>query len=659
MQKTIDKLSEILETLKREDEISSSNHIEISSILSNIEKTIGINCFEEYKNNYNLKRFGKEEMIKEAMQNIIRQLSNLIIELQTKYRILIIKEDEHIVEENVPKNIEDVPQIIDIHESKVITDFDDEKEKENIAFVNSNDKDENSNCGNSDKCIHNKKSKRQLKSNNKNKLFVLSAIIGIIIATVCIYLLNNYINTKLEEKLNDPEIQKKFKGEPGKDGPKTSDVTETLVKDEKFLNRILALMASEKDQKFRGPKGDTAEIDKVILLINKLEQQQGITTIGNDTIGWLQIGRTLICWGQTLLVPNPDSTKGNVWHFTSRFPKSFENPPQIIHTFKGLSTEQSFEIIDLSTTKTEYTGSLRLSIKKKYNKANQLTISYIAIGIPSILTPPLEKSALSSLQREEERDKAKLEFLKENIDINCFKKAIILSLKKNNFQLRLPIFDEDDRLQTHVRNTRGSLYPEQNYFEETVIAMHISEKDDKYRLYAVTRGDYRRRQNDLESAEDISAQLMEELTDKVISDVDYNQCLINNKVRLSLSWNTHSDIDLHVMTPTHEVCYYRNKKITIGYLNQDNTMGPEHGAEVFTLEKGLPGSYLVKIHYFSGKIPTETLLQVMDNSGIHKYNSLLEQEGESIIFHFSYENGMFNLINKITKKWDIGGWDND
>ena len=233
MQKTIDKLSEIVKTLKREDEISSSNHREISSILSNIEKITEINCFEEYKKNYNLKWSDDKEMIKEGVQNIIRQLSNLIIELQTKYRTLIIKEDEHLVEENVPENIEDVPQIIDVHESKLITDVDDEKE--NIAFGNSNDNNESSNGGNNDKCVHKKKSERQLKSTNKTKLFSLSAIIGIFMATVCVYLLNNYINTKLEEKLNDPKIQKQLKGEPGKDSPKASDIAETLIKDENFF----------------------------------------------------------------------------------------------------------------------------------------------------------------------------------------------------------------------------------------------------------------------------------------------------------------------------------------------------------------------------------------------------------------------------------------
>ncbi len=66
-----------------------------------------------------------------------------------------------------------------------------------------------------------------------------------------------------------------------------------------------------------------------------------------------------------------------------------------------------------------------------------------------------------------------------------------------------------------------------------------------------------------------------------------------------ISWNTdNSDIDLHVIEPTGEKCYYSNRKTRIGgYMTNDVTRG--YGPEMYILENGKAGKYKVKVKYFS------------------------------------------------------------
>ena len=142
----------------------------------------------------------------------------------------------------------------------------------------------------------------------------------------------------------------------------------------------------------------------------------------------------------------------------------------------------------------------------------------------------LIEAAKTSLDREESRQRAKLEFDINKININCFKESIIFCLKKYNFQLRNPIFDEDDRLLTHIRNSKKSIFSDKNYFEEVVIAIRISKKNNKYRLYAVAQGSFRRRKYDLKSAEDIDYHLMDVFLDSIINDIDYEKCINKHNI---------------------------------------------------------------------------------------------------------------------------------
>ena len=66
-----------------------------------------------------------------------------------------------------------------------------------------------------------------------------------------------------------------------------------------------------------------------------------------------------------------------------------------------------------------------------------------------------------------------------------------------------------------------------------------------------------------------------------------------------ITWNTdNSDVDLHVMEPTGEDCYYQNRQTKIGgHLTTDVTQG--YGPEMYTLGKAKSGAYKIRVKYFA------------------------------------------------------------
>jgi tetratricopeptide (TPR) repeat protein len=90
------------------------------------------------------------------------------------------------------------------------------------------------------------------------------------------------------------------------------------------------------------------------------------------------------------------------------------------------------------------------------------------------------------------------------------------------------------------------------------------------------------------------------------------ETLFNNKnnrfnldkinVMVSITWNTNnSDIDLHVMEPSKEDCFYSNQNTKNGgCLTYDVTQG--YGPEMYISPASLNGIYKVSVHYYSDVI---------------------------------------------------------
>ena len=70
-------------------------------------------------------------------------------------------------------------------------------------------------------------------------------------------------------------------------------------------------------------------------------------------------------------------------------------------------------------------------------------------------------------------------------------------------------------------------------------------------------------------------------------------------ILVTITWNTDgTDVDLHVLEPTGEECYYSHPETRIGgKLTQDVTQG--YGPEMYLLHKAVPGTYRVRAKYFS------------------------------------------------------------
>lgn len=84
-------------------------------------------------------------------------------------------------------------------------------------------------------------------------------------------------------------------------------------------------------------------------------------------------------------------------------------------------------------------------------------------------------------------------------------------------------------------------------------------------------------------------------------------------IRVVIDWNHNdTDIDLHIIDPNLEECYYSNSKTKIGgEMSQDMTQG--FGPEEFTLRNAKEGVYFVKVKYFGDryqKIENPTFMKI-------------------------------------------------
>ena len=67
---------------------------------------------------------------------------------------------------------------------------------------------------------------------------------------------------------------------------------------------------------------------------------------------------------------------------------------------------------------------------------------------------------------------------------------------------------------------------------------------------------------------------------------------------VTIQWNTDAtDVDLHVIDPSGEVCYYNSPRTRAGgFLTADVTTG--HGPERFVQETATAGTYDVSVRYY-------------------------------------------------------------
>jgi uncharacterized protein YfaP (DUF2135 family) len=88
--------------------------------------------------------------------------------------------------------------------------------------------------------------------------------------------------------------------------------------------------------------------------------------------------------------------------------------------------------------------------------------------------------------------------------------------------------------------------------------------------------------------------------DKILSDsTAFYSKAPPKALKIVLMWDTdQTDVDLHIIEPTGEECYYSNPSTKIGgSLDVDVTTG--YGPEVYTLAAPTKGTYKISVHYYS------------------------------------------------------------
>ena len=71
-------------------------------------------------------------------------------------------------------------------------------------------------------------------------------------------------------------------------------------------------------------------------------------------------------------------------------------------------------------------------------------------------------------------------------------------------------------------------------------------------------------------------------------------------IKVVLTWDTPTDVDLWIIDPKGEKCYYQNKSTSSGG-NLDVDIVDGYGPETFTMARALPGEFSVQVQYFSSQ----------------------------------------------------------
>jgi hypothetical protein len=102
-------------------------------------------------------------------------------------------------------------------------------------------------------------------------------------------------------------------------------------------------------------------------------------------------------------------------------------------------------------------------------------------------------------------------------------------------------------------------------------------------------------------------------------------------IRIILNWNQmDTDIDLHVVEPTNEECYYGHRDTQIGArFSKDFTQG--YGPEQYLLRNSVKGKYTIKTNYFGESALTENgPTTVMVEIYTTKENGIIERKLQTI-----------------------------
>ena len=104
-------------------------------------------------------------------------------------------------------------------------------------------------------------------------------------------------------------------------------------------------------------------------------------------------------------------------------------------------------------------------------------------------------------------------------------------------------------------------------------------------------------------------------------------------MQVSLLWNNHNDLDLHVRCPSREIIYYRHKRSRCrGVLDVDMNAGgsqvTDEPVENVFWSRAPKGTYEVAVHYFAnrgGEDPTEFKVAIKIGNQVEEFTGTLRR----------------------------------
>jgi uncharacterized protein YfaP (DUF2135 family) len=96
------------------------------------------------------------------------------------------------------------------------------------------------------------------------------------------------------------------------------------------------------------------------------------------------------------------------------------------------------------------------------------------------------------------------------------------------------------------------------------------------------------------------ASVQKDFLEKRLKKLSNGHSATTGDIMVTITWNTdNTDVDLHIVEPSGEECYYQNKKTQSGgWLLEDITQG--YGPERYLMKNAAQGKYVVSVRYYAG-----------------------------------------------------------
>lgn len=134
------------------------------------------------------------------------------------------------------------------------------------------------------------------------------------------------------------------------------------------------------------------------------------------------------------------------------------------------------------------------------------------------------------------------------------------------------------------------------------------------------------------------------LTDSIAEKVKAAGGNVDSKLRFSLAWWNHDDLDLYVTEPNeHEICFYE-KKSRYGCLDVDMNVSPTTRTPVenVAFHNPLNGTYTVKVNQYRKRevVDVGFTIEVAAGNDVKQYSYKKAATGMTTVGTFTFENGV-------------------